>query len=194
MHFFTRNALLLHNCAAELLVKVLKLFETVIYLLVYRKCFKWRKKNKKKRIISEEHFSLAAKQGEEGSFIHSWMAPISQAAPSRMKAAPLEEMQFPIRETPRSKPWDSCLGLENSKSWIWPSLANTGGHRSPRQPRHPSLTPAFALGARSQARHGGEWCPSCAERRPSCPECCPSSCTTCTALPRVMAPLPQGAL
>lgn len=40
MHFFTRNASLLHNSAVEFLVKVLKLFETVIYLLVYRKCFK----------------------------------------------------------------------------------------------------------------------------------------------------------
>lgn len=40
MHFFTCSASLLHNGAEELLVKVLKLFETGIYLLVYRKSFK----------------------------------------------------------------------------------------------------------------------------------------------------------
>lgn len=138
MHFFTRNASLLHNCAAELLVKVLKLFETVIYLLVYRKCFKRREK---KGIISEEHFSLAAEQSGEGSFICSrppGQAPHSPAAPQALLQGNLTSLRGKVmsltRTANRSKPWCLCLGLEvwgSSRSFLFLSLLP--GCRSPGQ-------------------------------------------------------------
>lgn len=107
MHFFTRNASLLRNCTTELLVKVLKLFETVICLLVYRNCFKWREKG----MISAEHFSLAAEQKGGGSFSCSpgsgW-APCSARAPLQGNIPSLwGKMLPPTREGSRSKPWDT---------------------------------------------------------------------------------------
>lgn len=107
MHFFTRNASLLRNCTVELLVKVLKLFGTVICLLVYRNCFKRRKKG----VISVEHFSLAAEQRGGGSFSCSpgsgW-APCSAQATLQGNIPSLwGRMLSPTREGSRSKPWDT---------------------------------------------------------------------------------------
>lgn len=117
LHFFR---------AAPWLVKVLKLFETPIYLLVYRKCFKWREKKTKPRILSKE-------QRGEGSFISSWMLgqapfyrPDKILMPTTRKAAWLVEMRFPAVEELRSKYWGSYLGLGisgSSSSFLWPSLA-----------------------------------------------------------------------
>lgn len=107
----------------ELLVKVLKPFETAIYLLVYRKCFKWRGKKKKNT------FQGAERRREFHVQLNVWPGSIlstSSLIPTTGKAAWLVEMRFPAAEGLRSKSRRPYLGVGisgSSSSFFWPSLA-----------------------------------------------------------------------
>lgn len=159
MHFFTRNASLLHNCAAELLVKVLKLFETVIYLLVYRKCFKRREKKR-------DNFRgalLSCSRAEWGRQLHlqppAWPgSTFSSSSPSTAARKPhllsgegdVSHQNSKQKQTLVPVPWSGGLG-ELKELSLSLSLARM---QEPRTAEPPRLNPAPGPG--QQMGHGGE--------------------------------------